>query len=73
MEEDIFLGLYSKIGGLLATQMSSEELDAFRAWFAEFDADAWDRQFEADVNAGKLDHLAAEAMREYQAGLTTEL
>ena len=55
------------------TQMSSEELDAFRAWFAEFDADAWDRQFEADVKAGKLDHLAAEAMREYQAGLTTEL
>ena len=55
------------------TQMSAEELDAFRAWFAEFDADAWDRQFEADVQAGKLDHLAAEAMREYQAGLTTEL
>ena len=53
--------------------MSSEELDTFRAWFAEFDADAWDRQFEADVKAGKLDHLAAEAMREYQAGLTTEL
>ena len=59
--------------GLEIAQMSSEELDAFRAWFAEFDADAWDREFEADVKAGKLDHLAAEAMREYQAGLTTEL
>ena len=55
------------------TQMSSEELNAFRVWFGEFDADDQDRQFEDDVKAGKLDHLPAEAMREYQAGLTTEL
>jgi hypothetical protein len=29
--------------------LSADELSVFRAWFAEFDADAWDRQFEADV------------------------
>jgi len=54
-------------------QLTAEELDAFRTWFAEYDFDAWDRQLEADSKAGKLDHLAAEAMREHEAGLTTEL
>ena len=54
-------------------QLSAEELDAFRAWFAEYDFDAWDRQIEADSKAGKLDHLAAAGMRDYEAGLTTEL
>ena len=51
-------------------QLSAEELDAFRAWFAECDFDAWDRQIEADSRAGKLDYLAAEVMRDYEAGLT---
>lgn len=55
------------------TELSASELDAFRTWFHEYDCDAWDRQMEADAKAGKLDHLAAEAMREYEAGLTTEL
>ena len=39
-------------------QLSPEELAEFRRWFAEFDAHLWDRQFEADVKAGKLDALA---------------
>ena len=26
----------------------------FRVWFAEFDAEVWDRQFEEDVAAGRL-------------------
>jgi hypothetical protein len=43
-----------------AKQLSSEELKAFREWFAAFDAEAWDLQFEADVRSGKLDELAAE-------------
>jgi len=30
-------------------QLSANDLAAFRAWFAEFDAEQWDRQFEADV------------------------
>lgn len=52
--------------------MSPEERAAFRAWFAEFDADEWDRQFEADVEAGKLDALADSALRDHAAGLTTK-
>jgi hypothetical protein len=54
-------------------QLSSEELRAFREWFAEFDCEAWDRQFEADVQNGKLDELASRALRDYKAGRATEL
>ena len=37
--------------------LSPEELAAFCEWFAQFDAETWDREFEADVKAGKLDNL----------------
>ena len=50
-----------------------KELSACRAWFSKFDADAWDRQFEADVNAGKLDALAERALLEHAEGRSTEL
>ena len=54
-------------------QLSQEELAEFRRWFAEFDAQLWDRQFEADVKAGKLDKLAEKALREHAAGRSTKL
>ena len=54
-------------------QLPAEELNTFRAWFADYDFDAWDRQIEADSKAGMLDHLAATAMGDYEVGLTTEL
>lgn len=38
--------------------LSPAELAAFRHWFREFDAKAWDRQIEEDALAGKLDTLA---------------
>lgn len=41
-------------------QLSPEELVKFRQWYAEFDADFWDVQIEADAAAGKLDALSAE-------------
>jgi len=53
--------------------LSSEELATFRQWFARFDAEAWDRQFEADVKAGKLDTLAQRALQDHVAGRSTEL
>jgi hypothetical protein len=49
------------------------ELAKFRAWFAEFDANAWDRQFERDTNAGKLDALADKALRDHVSGKTRPL
>jgi hypothetical protein len=53
-------------------ELSPEDRTAFRAWFAEFDAGEWDRQFEADVVAGRLDWLAAEALEDRQAGRCTD-
>jgi hypothetical protein len=54
-------------------QLSPEELKTLRAWFAERDAIEWDRQFEADVEAERLDALAEEAIREEQQARCTEL
>ena len=55
------------------TELSAEELAAFRDWFATLDADVWDRQFEADVKAGKLDALAERALRDHAAGRSAKL
>lgn len=49
-------------------KLSREELSAFRSWFVEFDAEAWDRQFEDDVAAGRLDALADEALSDLHTG-----
>lgn len=54
-------------------ELSPQELADFREWFARFDAAAWDRQFEADVKAGKLDSLADRALRDHAAGRSTKL
>ena len=54
-------------------KLSLEELAAFRAWFAEFDAASWDREFEEDVAAGRLDQLAEEALRDLREGRCTDL
>jgi hypothetical protein len=53
--------------------LQPDELAKFRAWFVEFDAEVWDRQFEEDVRAGRLDDLAKEALDDYREGRTTEL
>ena len=54
-------------------KLPGEDLAAFRAWFAEFDAAAWDRQFEEDVAAGRLDEPAEEALRDLHEGRCTDL
>ncbi|MGA3187247.1 MAG: hypothetical protein ABSF22_09050 [Bryobacteraceae bacterium] len=54
-------------------ELSTAELSAFRAWFSEFDADAWDRQFEADVKSGKIDALVERALRDHSSGRSTDL
>lgn len=53
-------------------KLSAEDLAALRAWWAEFDAKAWDKQFERDVAAGRLDKLAKEALRELDEGRCTD-
>jgi hypothetical protein len=54
-------------------RLAPEDLAQFRTWFAEFDARRWDARIEADVRAGKLDALVAEALAEHRAGRTEDL
>lgn len=58
---------------LAVRQLSAEELAAFRIWFAEFDAELWDRQFEEDVAAGKLNHLAERVRQHLREENCTDL
>ena len=51
-------------------KLSKSELKSFRQWFVEYDAEAWDGQFQADAKAG---NFADEAIKEYRAGKTSEL
>ena len=53
--------------------LSREELAQFRAWFLEYDWAIWDRQIERDAEAGRLDDLAARALRDHAAGKSTPI
>ena len=53
--------------------LSQDELTTFRNWFVKFDADEWDRQIESDIQAGKLEKLAAKALSEHRRGESREL
>ena len=53
--------------------LSPSELQAFRRWFREYDAKAWDRQIEEDVKAGKLDTLANAALKSFESGKCSEI
>ena len=44
------------------------DLRQFRSWFDTFDTQRWDQELTQDVNNGKLDTLAAEALDQYAAG-----
>ncbi len=50
------------------SQLPAEELTAFSRWFEEYLADAWDRQIEADIQAGRLDEAGQHADAEFEAG-----
>ena len=54
-------------------KLPPRELEAFRRWFAAFDAQRWDEQIEADVAAGKLDALAEKALAAYRHGAAQEM
>jgi hypothetical protein len=54
-------------------QLPAGDLAAFAQWFQEYMADAWDRQIEGDILAGKLDKAAAQANADFEAGRCTPL
>lgn len=53
--------------------LSQEEYVRLRQWFSERDWEAWDKQIEADSEAGKLDFLIKEAFTEKAKGNLREL
>lgn len=54
-------------------QLPENDLIELRNWFDQFNESLWDQKIERDASAGKLDHLAAEALAEYYAGKATEI
>lgn len=54
-------------------ELTPTELGAFRRWYLEFDAQAWDRQIEEDARSGKLDSVAARALKAFESGSCSEL
>jgi hypothetical protein len=55
------------------TKLPPSDLAAFAHWFEEYMADAWDRQIEADVLAGRLDKAAEQANADFDGGRCTPL
>ena len=53
--------------------LPSPELGRFRTWFTEFDAEAWDREFEQDAKRGKLESLADKALEDLAQGRCSEI
>jgi len=54
-------------------KLSGNDLLDLREWFYKFDNKVWDKQFESDVKAGKLDRLAEKAISDYRAGKCKDL
>lgn len=53
--------------------LTPTERAAFREWFQNYEADQWDRQIEADLQAGKFDRLAEEALADHRVGKSKKL
>ena len=53
--------------------LAPRDLAEFRRWFAEYDWRLWDKELERDINAGKLDALAEEALDDLANGRCRDL
>ena len=62
----------SELEGKVRT-LSANELREFRDWLAEYDAELWDRQFDADAASGRLDAIADRALKDFAENRTTDL
>ena len=53
--------------------LPSNEFEKLREWFLDLDYDRWDGQIEQDIEDGKLEAFAQEAIAEFKAGRCQEL
>lgn len=49
-------------------QLPRSELFKLTGWISSRFGDAWDKEIEDDIKAGRLDHLAEEALSEFRVG-----
>jgi hypothetical protein len=54
-------------------ELPKDQLMEFRAWYQEFDSNAWDDQIERSAKSGKLDSLAEQAIADHKAGKSRKL
>lgn len=54
-------------------ELSRDDFATLRDWIVAFDALQWDREFEEDVQSGRLDAIATEALTDLEAGRCTDL
>ena len=53
--------------------LSDDEFTELRRWLLEEDSERWEREFEEDVKAGRLDFLKAEALEAKARGELQDL
>ena len=50
------------------SQLPPAQVAELADWFAQFHAELWDKQIEADVKAGRLQSLLDEAKQDLESG-----
>ena len=55
------------------SHLPRKEMVRLSTWFEDFEAKEWDQEFEEDVQNGKLDKLAKQAIKKFQEGKCTKL
>ena len=53
--------------------LPENELYSFRTWFDEYASNVWEKNFEQDVQSGKLNLLAEEAIKDLKSNRCTRL
>jgi len=54
-------------------KLSAKDLKILLEWIEDYEQKLWDQEFERDVRLGKLDKLAEQAIKDFQAGKCREL
>ena len=54
-------------------KLSAKDLKILLEWIEDYEQKLWDQEFERDVKLGKLDKLAEQAIKDFQAGKCREL
>ena len=54
-------------------KLSAKDLKILLEWIEDYEQKLWDQEFERDVKLGKLNKLAEQAIKDFQAGKCREL